>query len=40
MNREQANEYYVFLQDMWIDMEVLFNNFEFLYGSPCGKKEE
>ena len=34
------DENYVFLQDRWIDMEVLFNNFEFLDGEPCGKEEE
>ena len=26
----------VFIQDMWVDMQELFDNFTFLDGSPCG----
>lgn len=29
----------VFIQDMWVDMKELFDNFTFLDGSPCGKEE-
>jgi hypothetical protein len=29
----------VFLQDIWVDMKELFDNFTFLDGSPCGKEE-
>ena len=29
----------VFVQDVWLDMQELFDNFTFLDGSPCGKEE-
>ena len=29
----------VFIQDMWVDMKELFDNFTFLDGSLCGKEE-
>lgn len=29
----------VFIQDIWVDMKELFDNFTFLDGSPCGKDE-
>ena len=29
----------VFIQDMWIDMQELFENFTFCDGSPCGLEE-
>lgn len=29
----------VFIQDMWVDMQELFDNFTFLDGSPVGKEE-
>ena len=30
----------VFIQDIWVDMKELFDNFTFCDGSPCGSKEE
>ena len=30
----------VFIQDIWIDMKELFDNFTFLDGSPCGNEEQ
>ena len=29
----------VFIQDIWVDMKELFDNFTFLDGSPCGVEE-
>ena len=29
----------VFIQDIWVDMKELFDNFTFLDGSPCGLEE-
>ena len=29
----------VFIQDIWVDMKELCDNFTFLDGSPCGKEE-
>ena len=29
----------VFVQDIWLDMQELFDNFTFLDGSPCGLEE-
>ena len=29
----------VFIQDIWVDMKELLDNFSFLDGSPCGKEE-
>lgn len=30
----------VFIQDIWIDLQQLYDNFEFLDSSPCGCEEE
>ena len=38
-NNESIGGSCVFIQDIWIDMKELFDNFTFCDGSPCGVEE-
>ena len=38
-NNESIGGSCVFIQDIWVDMKELFDNFTFLDGSPCGLEE-
>lgn len=39
-NNESIGGSCVFIQDIWVDMKELFDNFTFLDGSPCGLEED
>lgn len=38
-NNESIGGSCVFIQDVWVDMKELFDNFTFLDGTPCGITE-
>ena len=39
-NNESIGGSCVFIQDIWVDMKELFDNFTFCDGSPCGVEEQ